>query len=99
MADSDPWFSMVDSELSETPFGSAYLGEVQALTTQGCPIPPAAAPPVGDAFGGAPTSTQKGTVHHPRKPVKPSHAKKRRRRRPRKAAARRNVHRRSSKRR
>ena len=52
-ADTDPWFSMVDSELSETPFGTAYLGEVQALTTQGCPTPPAAAPPVDDAFGRA----------------------------------------------
>jgi hypothetical protein len=36
IADTDPWFSMVDSELSETPFGTAYLGEVQTLTTQGC---------------------------------------------------------------
>ena len=98
MADTDPWFSMVDSELSETPFGTAYLGEVQALTTQGCPTPPAAAPPV-TTHSVAPTSTQKGTVHHSRKPAKPSHATKRRRRRPRKAAARRNVRRRSGKRR
>jgi hypothetical protein len=37
MADTDPWFSMVNSELSETPFATAYLGEVQALTTKGCP--------------------------------------------------------------
>ena len=45
IADTDPWFSMVDSELSESPLGTAYLGEVQALTTQGCPAAPASTPP------------------------------------------------------
>jgi hypothetical protein len=43
-ADNDPWVSMVNSELSETPLGTAYLGEVQSLTTQGCPLPPASTP-------------------------------------------------------
>src|SRR6202042_1529451 len=38
-ADTDPGFSMVDSGLSETPLGTAYLGEVQTLTSQGCPAP------------------------------------------------------------
>jgi hypothetical protein len=52
-ADSDMWYPMVDSELSETPLGSAYLDEVSTLTSQGCPAPSAppgstrAAPPSG----------------------------------------------------
>jgi hypothetical protein len=101
-ADADPWFSMVDSELSATPFGSAYLGEVQALTTQGCPTPPAAAPPAAThsvpTGSVAPTSKQKGKAHRAGKAVKPSHAKKRRRAAPHKTA-RRDVRRRPRKRR
>ncbi len=38
-ADTDPWFSMVDSELSETPFGTAYLGEVAGADDPGMPGP------------------------------------------------------------
>ncbi len=95
MADTDPWFSMVDSELSETPFGTAYLGEVQALTTQGCPIPPAATPPVGDAFGGDASGraqpTQKRTVPPSPEGGKAVSRTEAARQRPRKAAARRNV--------
>ena len=102
-ADSDPWFSMVDSELSETPFGSAYLGVVQVLTTQGCPAPLAAAPPAATGPAAthpvAPASTKKGRAHRAGKAAKPSHPKKRRRQRPRKPAARRNVRHRSGKRR
>ena len=37
LANTSPWFAMVDSALSQTPLGTAYLGEVSALTTQGCP--------------------------------------------------------------
>ena len=45
LADTDTWFPMVGSERSETPLGTAYLGEVQALTTQGCPATVASTPP------------------------------------------------------
>jgi hypothetical protein len=103
IADTDPWFSMVDSELSETPFGAAYLGEVQALTTQGCPIPPAATPPAAThsvvTHSGAPKPTQR-KKHHPvaKKAAKKTHPEKRRERL-HKAAARHNVRRRAGKRR
>jgi hypothetical protein len=102
LAATDPWFSMVDSNLSETPFGSAYLGEVQALTTQGCPTPPPAAPPAAThsvpTRSVAPTPTQKGKAHRAGKAVEPSHAKKRRRPKSHKVA-RRDVRRRPRKRR
>ena len=45
LADTDPWFSMVNSELSETSFGTAYLSEVATLTSQGCPPRLRPAPP------------------------------------------------------
>jgi hypothetical protein len=101
IADTDPWFSMVDSELSETPFGSDYLGEAQALTTQGCPAPPVStpAPATHPATRSTATPTRKQKVHRAGKSVKPSHAKKRRRQRLHKVAARRKVRRRAGKRR
>jgi hypothetical protein len=89
MADGDPWSFMVDSELSATPLGTAYLSEVQALTSQGCPAP-AAVPP-------ATTSTPKPTIKHA--PVhrkgkgKAARHKKRRRPHPHKPARRRATHR------
>ena len=69
IADTDPWFSMVDSELSETPLGTAYLGEVQALTTQGCPAAPASTPPAATqpaTKSAAPTPKRKKKVHRRR---------------------------------
>ena len=60
-ADTDPWFSMVDSELSETPLGTAYLGEVQTLTSQGCPAP-APLPPTTVATS-APPAPKHSKVH------------------------------------
>src|SRR5581483_5816831 len=68
MADGDPWSFMVNSELAETPLGTAYLSEVQALTTQGCP--PMATPAPATTTP-APRSTIKKTkLHRRRKPVK-----------------------------
>jgi hypothetical protein len=69
MADTDPWASMVDSELSETPLGTAYLSEVETLTTQGCPTVATPAP-------ATPTSSPRPTIkqskiHGRRKPPKP----------------------------
>jgi hypothetical protein len=68
MADGDPWSFMVDSELSETSFGSAYLSEVQALTTQGCPAP-APVPPATTASTPKPT-VRHTPVHRKRKPAR-----------------------------
>jgi hypothetical protein len=90
MADGNPWSFMVNSELSETSLGSAYLSEVQALTTQGCP-------PAASAAPASTTTTVKRTTKTTlkRKPVKrkgrgkavkAAHHKKTRRRHPRKAA-------------
>ncbi len=85
MADGDPWFSMVNSELSETTLGAAYLGMVQALTSQGCPAPtPAATTPA------VTNPTIKHTsVHRKRKAVKPARRKKSRSRHRHTAARRR----------
>lgn len=75
MADGDPWSFMVNSELAETPLGTAYLSEVQALTTQGCP--PMATPAPATTTP-APRSTIKKTkLHRRRKPVKVARHKKR----------------------
>jgi hypothetical protein len=60
IADTDSWFSMVDSELSETPLGTAYLGEVQTLTTQGCPSTVAAETPPRRAGTGG---TSRASTH------------------------------------
>jgi hypothetical protein len=86
MADTDPWFSMVNSELSETSLGSAYLSTVHSLTSQGCPAQAPLAP--------ATTPTAKPTikhtpVHRKRKAVKAARHKKRRSRHPHKAPRRR----------
>ena len=61
LAANDPWFSMVDSGGSETPLGTAYLGEVQSLTSQGCP----AAPGPGSARA---TPSRAGAHAHHRAP-------------------------------
>ena len=83
IADSDPWFSMVDSGGTETPLGAAYLGEVQTLTSQGCP----AAPPAPPAAAPSAPAKNRITVHSKRKAPKASQRrKKQRRRRPRKPA-------------
>jgi hypothetical protein len=87
LANGDPWFAMFSGDLTETSFGSAYLGAVQALTSQGCPEP---------AVAPAPTpSTPKPTIKHA--PVhrkgKAARHKKRHRRHPHKAAHRPAVHR------
>lgn len=100
VADTDPWFSMIDSELSETPLGTAYLGEVEALTSQGCPpvAPSAAQAPTQSAV---PATTGKPRVrkrvkrargrvkasHHTRRHLH-SHKPARRRRTRRRAAKR-----------
>ncbi|HET6864309.1 MAG TPA: hypothetical protein VFH80_00220, partial [Solirubrobacteraceae bacterium] len=90
MADGDPWSFMVDSELAETPLGTAYLSEVQALATQGCPAVPAPAPasPLS-----APRPTVKKTkLHRGHKPVKAARHKKRRPQHARKAPVRHKAH-------
>jgi hypothetical protein len=70
LANTSPWFAMVDGALSETPLGTAYLGEVSALTTQGCP---AVAPlPVATKHAAAPTFKRP-------KPHKRANRRKRRR--------------------
>ncbi len=95
-ADTDPWFSMVDSGLSETPLGTAYLGEVQTLTSQGCPAP-APLPPTTVATS-APPTPKHSKVHrkqthkaakrpkrrpaHPHKPARRQPARRRTARRP-----------------
>jgi hypothetical protein len=65
IADSDVWFPMVSTELTETSLGSAYLGEVQALTTQGCPATTLAGPATTRSTV---KTTTKTTIK--RKPVK-----------------------------
>jgi hypothetical protein len=85
LAANDPWFAMVDSGLSETPFGTAYLGEAQSLTSQGCP---AVAPAPALTPSASPTP-KRSTVHRKHKALKTSEQHKRRRRHPRKAARRR----------
>ena len=57
-ADADPWFSMVSSELAQTPLGTDYLDEVQTLTTQGCP---AAAASVSPAATQSPATHSRAT--------------------------------------
>ncbi|MGN6869070.1 MAG: hypothetical protein ACTHMY_11785 [Solirubrobacteraceae bacterium] len=84
-ADADVWTSMVNSELSETPFGAAYLGEVTALTTQGCPVPPAT--PATTTPAPKPT-IQHAPVHRKAKKAKATRHKKRRRPHPHEAARR-----------
>jgi len=37
LANTSPWYQLVDSQLNLTSLGTAYLGETAALTTQGCP--------------------------------------------------------------
>jgi hypothetical protein len=37
-ADANQWYSLFGDQGNETPLGSAYLKEVRALTTRGCPI-------------------------------------------------------------
>ena len=81
MADGDPWFSMVNSEFSETSLGSAYLSEVTALTSQGCPPPatPATTAPLASAGHQGPRTAQAGQAHHRKKkrsrrhPGRPAH--------------------------
>jgi hypothetical protein len=97
-ADTDPWFSMVDSELSESPLGTAYLGEVQALTTQGCPAAAASTPPAATqpaAKSAAPTPKRKKKAHRAGKARKASSHQERGRH---KAASRRKAPRRSARR-
>jgi hypothetical protein len=87
-ADSNPWWPMVNSELLETSFGTAYLGEVGSLTSQGCPaaVP---APPTPATTTSTSRSTVKQTkVHRRRKAVKATRHKSHRRRNRRKAASR-----------
>jgi hypothetical protein len=104
-ADTDPWFSMVSSELAENPLGTAYLGEVQALTTQGCPAAVASAAPTGSGsatHAAAPKAKKKKSkkkAKRARKPAKPSaHQKKRRGQSRDKSAPRRNAPRGTAKR-
>jgi hypothetical protein len=76
LANTSPWFAMVDSSLSQTPLGTAYLGEVSALTTQGCP----ALAPVPSTTTHAVVPTTKGAKpHKTHKPAKRAHHRKRRR--------------------
>ena len=99
--DTDPWFSMVDSELSETPLGADYLGEVQALTTQGCPAAPASTPsaatqPATNSAAPTPSGRKRSTGSARRQGVIPPEAPSPRRH---KAASRRKAPSRSGKRR
>lgn len=88
LANTDTWFSMVDGSLSETSLGSAYLSEVQALTSQGCPLPAPVAPAPKPS---APKPTIKHAPVHRKAKAAPH--KKRRRRHPGKAARRAPTHR------
>lgn len=76
MADTDPWLPMVNGELSETPLGSAYLNEVHALTTQGCPA--VAAPALTTTAPAPPPTIKKNKIHRRRKQVNANRHKKRR---------------------
>src|SRR5690242_2230732 len=75
LANTSPWFAMVDSALSPTPLGTAYLGEVSALTSQGCP---AVAPAPPTTHAAVPTS-KRAKPHKTRKPAKRAHRRKHRR--------------------
>jgi hypothetical protein len=85
LAANDPWFSMVDSGGAQTPLGTAYLGEVQSLTTQGCPP----APPAPPAAAPSAPAKKRPTVHAKRKAPKASHRRKHRHQHPRRRAHRR----------
>jgi hypothetical protein len=88
LANTDPWFAMVNGDLSETSLGSAYLSAVQTLTSQGCPPPtPAPAPPA--------TLAPKPTINHApvRHTGKAARPKKHRRRHPHTKARRPTKHR------
>lgn len=102
IADADPWFSMIDSEFSATPLGTAYLGEVEALTSQGCPVVAATAAQAA-THPAAPGSTRKPParkkVKRAGKRVKASRHRKPRPRHPHKPAGRRRNRNRSAKRR
>jgi hypothetical protein len=74
LVNTSPWFAMVDGALLQTPLGVAYLGEVSALTTQGCP----AVAPSTTTQAAAPTS-KRAKPHKTQKPAKQSHRRKRRR--------------------
>jgi hypothetical protein len=95
LAANDPWFSMVDSGLSETPLGTAYLGEVQGLTSQGCPAPaPAPSPLLAPS---PPPGHHATTAHRKRKAPKAAKRHKRNPRHARKPARRRAAHRKAAK--
>ncbi len=70
LAATDIWFSMVNSQLSVTPLGSAYLHQASALTSQGCPARPATkttAPATTTTKRGPPAVkalTKQPTTHH-----------------------------------
>jgi hypothetical protein len=88
MADTDPWFSMVDSELAETPLGTDYLAETQALTTQGCPAAAASTAPSA-THPAAPAAKGRKKVRRAGKKAKASRHHKRPRRHAHRARARR----------
>ncbi|MGZ4198198.1 MAG: hypothetical protein ACXVSJ_17420, partial [Solirubrobacteraceae bacterium] len=76
LVNTSPWFAMVDSGLSPTPLGTAYLAEASALTSQGCPAAATSPPTVSRTT--VPTS-KRAKPHKTRKPAKRSHHRKRRR--------------------
>jgi hypothetical protein len=84
LANSDPWFAMVGGDLSETSFGSAYLSEVTALRTQGCPAPTVATPATTTPT--TKTTIKRKPVHRKGKAVKVARHKKRHPRHRRKPA-------------
>ncbi len=101
-ADADPWFSLVNSELSETPLGTAYLGEVEALTSEGCPAVAPTRPQAPAQSGTAATKRNAPTrkkVKRAHKPAKGPNHRKRRHPRSHKPAPRRPTRSRSAKRR
>jgi hypothetical protein len=89
LASTSPWFAMVDSALAPTPLGTAYMAQVNALTSRGCPaIAPAPAPPAV-THTAVPTA-RRAKPHKARKPAKqPHHRKRRRHGKPHRARARR----------
>ncbi|HEY4829547.1 MAG TPA: hypothetical protein VIH85_22475 [Solirubrobacteraceae bacterium] len=96
-ADADPWFSMVNSELSETPLGTDYLTEAASLTTQGCPV---AAPSLAQAPARAASPAPKPKKAKRAGKARKSAAHAKPRRRPaHKAASRRSIRRRAARRR
>jgi hypothetical protein len=76
LANTSPWFAMVDSALSPTPLGTAYLGEVSVLTSQGCP---AVGPSPSTTTDAAVPTSKRAKPHKTHKPAKKSHRRKRRR--------------------